>query len=307
MINDDQSKTQIANEQDNRTLTVKCKFCGSQDYIKKGLRTTDNRGKIQKYYCRNCHKYFTADLGFYRMRNSEAKITAGIDLYFSSLSSRKVRNFFRRHLEHNSSHISILNWCRKYALKVQNYTDTLTPQLSGLFYADETMIDCQRRQDALWCNVDWETRFIGGFHYSTTRNEKEAITFLEKATKDERLPKYIQTDAAQFYPKAMKKLYYSNKLKGLKVEHRIVNTQRTRKYNVRIETVFMKIRDRVNNFRGLKALWSAPILLSGIVLQHNFIEEHTTLRDYPCERAGLNLRLGQNRWLNLIRLSSINK
>jgi hypothetical protein len=27
-------------------------------------------------------------------------------------------------------------------------------------------------------------------------------------------------------------------------------------------------------------------------------------RDYPCERAGLKLNAGQNRWLDLIRLSS---
>jgi len=68
----------------------------------------------------------------------------------------------------------------------------------------------------------------------------------------------------------------------------------------------MKIKDRVDDFRGLKALWSAPILMAGIVLQHNFIEEHTTLRDYPCERARLKLDVGQNRWLGLIKLASVN-
>ena len=74
------------------------------------------------------------------MRNSEKKITMGIDLYFSNLSSRKVRNHFRRHIEHNVSHETILKWCRKYVLKVQKYVDTLKPELSGQLYVDETDI-----------------------------------------------------------------------------------------------------------------------------------------------------------------------
>lgn len=46
-------------------------------------------------------------------------------------------------------------------------------------------------------------------------------------------------------------------------------------------------------------------LINGIVLQHNFIEEHTTLRDFPCERAGLKLEVGQNRWLGSIKMASL--
>ena len=81
---------------------------------------------------------------------------------------------------------------------------------------------------------------------------------------------------------------------------------KTGKHNVRIETVFSKIKDRVDDFRGLKALWSAPILLAGIVLQHNWIQEHTTTRKLPCELAGLKLETGINRWLGLIRLACQN-
>ncbi len=120
--------------------TIKCVHCGQSNYKKKGFRQTQNRGKIQRYICNECGKQFTNDEGFYRMRNSERKITSAIDLYFSNLSSRKVRNHFRRHWGHNASHETVLNWCRKYVLKVQKYVDTLEPELSGEFYADETDI-----------------------------------------------------------------------------------------------------------------------------------------------------------------------
>jgi transposase-like protein len=289
-------------------IPIKCVFCKKSNFARKGFRHTQNRGRIQKYKCLECGKYFTNDDGFYRMRNDENKITAGIDLYFSNLSSRKVRNYFRRHLEHNSSHVTVLDWCRRYTLKVQKYVDALNPKLSGEFYADETEIQRSRKDDKndiFWCNIDWETRYISATLYSpNSQNMKDATEFMKRIKESKRLPKYIQTDAAVFYPTAFKKVFYS-RYKENQTSHIINNVNKTGKHNVRIETVFMKIKDRVYDFRGLKALWSAPILLAGIVLQHNFIEEHTTLRDYPCERAELKLGTGQNRWLGMIRLAAI--
>ncbi|MFH0978320.1 MAG: DDE-type integrase/transposase/recombinase [Candidatus Woesearchaeota archaeon] len=292
---------------------IKCIHCHATAYKKKGFRTTQNRGKIQKFQCLSCHKFFTNDEGFYRMKNDENKITQAIDLYFSTLSSRKVRNHFRRHLDHNASHVTVLDWCRRYVLKVSKYVDTLKPELSGEFYADETDIDRSRkdnRKDVFWCNVDWQTRFINATLYSPKEPDvQDAETFLRKVVRNG-LPKYIQTDAATFYPKAFKKLFWSNQITGkgwydkLTVDHKVVNTKRTGRYNVRIETVFSKIKDRVDDFRGLKSLWSAPILMQGIILQHNYIEAHTTTGQVPCELANLKLEVGQNRWLGMIKIAT---
>jgi hypothetical protein len=116
--------------------------------------------------------------------------------------------------------------------------------------------------------------------------------------------KFIQTDSAQFYPRAFKKLFYSNKIGGLVVEHKIQNVRRTKIHNYKIETVFMKIKDRVHDFRGLKSLWSAPIIMVGLTIQHNFIEKHCSTNSVPCELAGQDLNLGENRWLGLIKLAS---
>ena len=285
--------------------TIKCRFCKSTKTIKKGLRKTINRGKIQVYKCLECNRKFTNDEGFYRMRNSEEKITAGIDLYFSNLSSRKVRNHFRRHLTHNSSHVTILDWCRKYTLKVSNYVDKLQPQLSGKVYADETEIKRGKKNDIFWCSVDWDTRFINSTMYTpNAQNVEDAKTFLKNIRKSV-MPKYIQTDAGVFYPKAFIKVFGSSKLKKNDCKHIVVNYGKTGLHNVRIETVFSKIKDRTIDFRSLKALWSAPILMQGIILQHNFIEAHTTTGKVPCELAGITPITENNRWLGLIRKSSM--
>ena len=279
---------------------VKCVHCKAQDFAKAGFRKTENRGNIQKYFCNSCKRYFTNDEGFYRMRNSESVITKALDLYFSNLSSRKLRDYYRRHSEALISHVSVLDWCRRFTLKVQKYVDTVTPKIGGQCYADDTEIDRKGHKDHFWACVDWDTRFINAIHYSVDSGAHEASAFLKKTINS--TPKYIQTDAAMFYPRAFRKAFYDNQLNGLKVEHKINNVSKTKVHNVRIETVFMKIKDRVDDFRGLKALWSAPILLAGIVLQHNFIQEHTATRKHPSELSGIKMT-GLNRWLVLIKNS----
>jgi len=52
------------------------------------------------------------------MRNKPEIITMSIDMYVSNLSSRKMRNQLKRHLNHKISHVSVLDWVRRYTLKV---------------------------------------------------------------------------------------------------------------------------------------------------------------------------------------------
>jgi len=290
-------------------VQIKCVHCKSKEYVKAGFRKTEKRGKIQRYQCLRCNKLFTNDEGFYRMRNKESIITMSIDMYLSNLSSRKMRNQLRRHLKTKISHVSVLDWVRKYVKKVSKFIDTLKPQLSGKIYADETEVKRAGKNDIFWCAVDWETRYINATLYSPrNQNMIDAKEFMSRIKKSIAKPKYVQTDALMHYPRAMRNVFSSSKLNeyhGIKrVEHRVNNVSKTKKHNVRIETVFSKVKDRVDDFRGFKALWSAPILMAGLIIQHNFIEQHTIVKDYPCERAGLNLDLSENRWLDLIKLSN---
>lgn len=285
------------------TTQIKCLYCKSTSFKKQGFRKTQNRGKIQKYKCFNCGKHFTHDNGFYRMRNSEQIITMSLDMYLSNLSSRKMRNQLRRHFNHKISHVAIMSWIYKYVRKVQKFAEGLKPQLSGKIYADETEVDCQGQKDIFWCAVDWDTRFINATLYSPKeQNIKDAYKFVSKI-KDAN-PHVITTDGLLSYPKAIRKAFWNRSKKQIDVYHNVINYSETKRYNVRIETVFSKIKDRVKDFRGFKSVLTAPILMAGIVLQHNFIEAHTTTGKVPCELAGLKIVEGINRWLHLIRISS---
>jgi transposase-like protein len=286
-------------------MCVKCPKCGSEETVKRGLSQTKNRGKQQRYLCRGCNKTFIVDAGFWKMKNKDEIVTMCVDMYLSNLSSRKMRNQLWRHFGIKVSHNTILNWVRKYVSKVEKYLSEIKPKLSGLIYADETEVRCQNRNDVFWCSVDWDTRFINATLYSPhDQNLRDAVAFLKKI-KAIGKPKFIQTDGLLMYEAAIKKVFNGRFVKRKdKVEHKVINFLKTRKHNVRIETVFMKIKDRVNDFRGFKAVWSAPILMAGIVIQHNYIEKHSTTGKVPCELAGQDLNVGDNRWMGLIRMAS---
>ena len=285
-------------------MCVKCPKCKSMETVKRGLSNTKKRGKQQRYLCKGCGQAFIVDAGFWKMKNKDEIVAMCVDMYLSNLSSRKMRNQLKRHFGLKVSHVTILDWVRKYVLKAQKFVQGIKPKLSGLIYADETEIKRGRNNDVFWCSVDWDTRFINATLYSPNRqNLKDAVEFMRKI-RETKKPKFIQTDALMIYPKAFSKVFYSRR-KDDKVEHIIVNYQKTRKHNVRIETVFMKIKDRVNDFRGFKALWSAPIIMAGIIIQHNYIEKHSTTGKVPCELAEQKLNLGENRWMDLIRMSSV--
>ncbi len=136
----------------------KCPNCKSEKVVKRGLSSTKNRGNQQRYLCKECRRTFIPDIGFWKMKNSEKIVTMSIDMYLSNLSSRKMRNQLQRHFEHKISHVSILDWVRKYTLKVQKYVDKLTPEFSGKTYADETEIPRSQRKDKnhdiFWCAID---------------------------------------------------------------------------------------------------------------------------------------------------------
>ena len=56
-------------------------------------------------------------------------------------------------------------------------------------------------------------------------------------------------------------------------------------------------------YGSFEEFWIAPILMTAIVIQHNFIGNHSTTDEVPSKRAGVNLDLGENRWLELIKMS----
>jgi len=57
--------------------------------------------------------------------------------------------------------------------------------------------------------------------------------------------------------------------------------------------------------RGFKNKESAKLILDLFVIYYNFIRIHQGIRITPIQRVGIDLKLGKNRWLDLIYKSAL--
>ena len=67
-----------------------CYFCNSQRLKKSGVRH-NRSGDIQRFACLDCHRTFSVNVGFERMKHNPKAITTALQLYFSGESLRNTQ------------------------------------------------------------------------------------------------------------------------------------------------------------------------------------------------------------------------
>ncbi len=133
-----------------------CVYCGSSNLKKDGVRK-NKTGTIQKFLCRDCHKYMTFNIGFERMKHNPQAITTAMQLYFSGESLRNTMESLEL-LGVKVSHQTVFNWIKKYIGLMKEYADKLTPNVSGVWRADEIRFKVQGNMKYLFAVMDDETR-----------------------------------------------------------------------------------------------------------------------------------------------------
>jgi len=299
---------------------VSCPKCSSNKIKKDGKRKTQNRGKIQRYRCRDCNFRFVIDDGFYRMRTSENKITAGIDLYYKGVSLRKVQEHFQAFYPTNSSHMSVYRWIVKYSLIVSKFADNLPIQSGEEIMGDE--MEYHRRLyhrkgmkgvDQNWFvdTFDLQTRFMIIGEYMKSKTNENLIKVMKKTKlKTGEQVKIVTTDGLQGYPNVLRKTfglqspYHASSKTKSKIVHNVVIADE-RGFNYPIERLHNTIRERTKTMRGFHGcIESAYSIMKGLEINYNFNRKHMALENKtPSEVAIPNLKLGVNKWLGLIKLS----
>lgn len=76
---------------------------------------------------------------------------------FRREGNRKTKNRgeIQKYFYYKVSHVSILDWVRRYTLKVHQFIESQGYNLGNSFYADETMINREGKLDRFWCCLDW--------------------------------------------------------------------------------------------------------------------------------------------------------
>jgi transposase-like protein len=277
-----------------------CLSCKSEKLIRFGLRH-NKYGDLQKFSCKSCGKVFTVNLGFEKMKHNPQGITTAMQLYFAGESLRNVAKSLKL-IGVQVSHQTVYNWIEKYTALMEKYLDKITPQVSNTWRADELFLKVKGNMRYLYALMDDQTRFWIAQEVMNTKYVADVQPlFAEGKRRTGIEPKYIITDGARNYDKAIRKEFHGNfRYAGPKhvSDIRFDGTV----HNNKMERLNGEIRDREKVMRSLKKT-DTPIL-TGMQIYHNYVRPHMGLDGKtPAEKAGIDVK-GQDKWLTIIQNAS---
>jgi len=274
-----------------------CMYCHSNKITKDGLRH-NKYGDIQKFYCKNCNKYFTINIGFEKMKHDPRGITTAMQLYFNGESLRNVSKSLRL-LGMDVTHQTVYNWIKKYTNLMQKYLDKIVPQVGDAWRADELFVKIRGDQKYIFALMDDETRFWIAQEVADTKDKHDASGLFKKSKEvTGTKPKVLITDGLQSYHDAYQKEFWEIDRQKRTLHVRHIHLQGDMNNN-KMERLNGEIRDREKVMRGLKKK-DTPIL-KGYQLFHNYLRPHMGLEGKtPADLCGIKIE-GENKWITLIQ------
>lgn len=282
-----------------------CKFCGSENIVKRGFRTTE-KGKVQRFFCNDCKRKFVVNEGFEKMKSTPQIITIALDLYFKGISMRSIVDHLKQFYNVEVSHVAVYKWIRKYIAMMKKYCDQLVPRVSGIWHSDEMALNVNGDFKWLWNVIDNESRFWLATQLTEKREIADARSVLAQASSIANVrPMAIVTDGLRAYQGAIPKEFYT--MKAPRTEHVRIPNIRDRSNNNMVERLHGTIRQRNKVMRGLDEESTAQTMMDGMRIYYNFIRPHMALDGKtPAERARI-MNIDENNWRVLIQKSANTK
>lgn len=276
---------------------TECIYCHSTKIVKSGLRKNKS-GNIQVFLCKTCHRKFSYNLGFEKMKHNPKAITTAMQLYFSGESLRNTANSLKL-LGVEVSYQTISNWIKKYVNLMKEYTESIVPNVSDTWRADEVYMKIKGDLKYLFAMMDDETRFWIAQEVGETKDKHDARKlFIQARRLMKKQPKEFITDGLPTYSVTAKRIFP----KARHTRHIRLHGDMN---NNKMERMNGEIRDREKTMRGLKN--TDTVILQGYQLYHNFIREHQALNNKtPAEACGITIE-GNNKWKTLIENASKEK
>lgn len=282
-----------------------CVYCGSDNLIKHGIRKT-RVGDKTRMHCNHCNKTFTLEneAGFEKMQVSAKMVTVALDLYFKSTSLRKITDHLDQFYERKVHHTTVLFWAKKYGEIISEYAETLHPKLGTIWHADEMKLKTKREDWSwLWHVMDNETRYMVANLITKHREKEDAEEIFHKAKAhgNGTKPQFMVTDGLQSYHEAFNDVFYDHHRSS---RHIRAEGLKARTNNNKVERLHNTVRERTKIMRGLQDDDTATEFNNGFKAFYNHIRPHQALNGRtPVQAAGIDLKLGRNRWLGMIRKS----
>ena len=271
---------------------TECIYCSPRNIVKDGVRK-NKTGKIQIFECRDCHKYFTFNIGFERMKHNPQAVTSAMQLYFSGESLRNTMQSLKL-LGMEVSHQTVYNWIKKYVRLMRDYSEKLVPNVGDTWRADEIYVKVKGNMKYLFSLMDDETWFMIAQEVAETKEKHDArVLFFRAKRLMGKQPKTLITDGLPSYSVACAQVFDEA------THIRKITFKGKQHNNNKMERLNGEVRDREKTMRGLKR--NRTPILQGYQLYHNYIRPHEGLDGKtPAEACGIEIQ-GKNKWLTLIQ------
>ena len=193
-----------------------CPHCNSENLIKSGKRKTQFETK-QRYECKECKKRFVFS-PIPKIKGNEKLVCLAMDCYYKGLSYRDISDQFLQFYKLKISHVTIRNWILRFSQVMEKYSQTIKPNIKGVWNADETLIMTTRKKDKkkptsnydyVWNVMDNKTKFIlASVNSGRSRNKKDAQKVMTEAYKQNvKMPNQIITDRCPSYQDGIRKTF----------------------------------------------------------------------------------------------------
>ena len=302
----------LRNSQDNEVLEltesineekISCPSCKSDDIIKRGIRKTKTEQK-QRYMCKGCNKRFVTQI-ISKIKVNAKMITLVMDLYYKGNSLRDIQDTIKQFFNIKLHHETVRRYILRFTEQINNYVDNFTPAVSDKWHFDEQMIKTKKKDEWLWCwnVVDNQTRFLIANNVTKGKSIEEARQIFKKAKEVTKENKQLElvTDGLPAYEQAIKQEFTTDERKqGAVFHNRNAGISKARKNNNIVERYHNQYREFDKIRRGFDKVkeWN-----EGFRLYNNFIKENSSLGMTPALASAIDLGLGRNKWLDLLKQS----
>jgi len=234
---------------------------------------------------------------FKRMRYPIHLIITALSMFYLGKNSfRNISLILRTAFNIKVSHVTVSNWCTRFAPLFDNMRIKLLPLLdfnSDEWHADETVVKVAGVKHYIWFVVDSETRFVIGFHLSPHRDSPQAVSVLHEASNLGK-PGAVVSDRYSAYKVPVKSLLPDAK-------HIRVQSFKDDISNNLIECFNKQFKAWYKTKQGFSSFASANNLIATFVFFFNFVRPHSALNGLtPAQVAGLNLSHKQKRKFPLV-------
>jgi transposase-like protein len=284
-----------------------CPFCNSENLVKSGIRKTQI-GNKQRYECRDCKKRFVLEPIKYLKGNAKL-ICLAMDCYYRGLSYRDISHQFQQFYNLNISHVTIREWVLRFSEVMEKYSETIQPQIKGVWNADETLILTKRGKDKknpnvefdyVWNVMDNKSKFLLASECSgRSRKSKDAQhVFTEALKQNGKIPFQIIVDGYKGYEDGCRKTFrnWGNERKvkftSIKGHRKEVNNNAIESHHTQ-QKEFHKVR------RGVKEVQTYQ---DGFRVFHNFVRKNSRQGLTPADKCGIGVQ--GNKWETML-LNSI--